>query len=392
MRKRVLKICCGTWDNASRDKRELSVCRELGADIAIMAKGNPRDDGRKDNVGGYNVYRFSTRPLGGRVPNTINRVLSLFIWSWKARRFKPDVITGHDLSGLFVGWLSTWFLSGRRKPKLVYDAHEFEIGRDEGRSSMMVGCIKRLESFLIRRCVFSIVVNDSISDEMQRIYKFMKPPVVVRSTPENWILDIGKISETREEICRAMGVAKDTFLLMYHGGLMPKRNIEALLGAVERNTHVAGVVLGNGTEEYLSALKKKAAEIGIENRVLFHPAVPIDELYWYVGAVDVGMILHQKYAANAEYSLPNKFFENVQSLTPILSTDTLVLKRYIERYGIGVTVNITNGHELDAAIERLRTDKAFYADCKKHLRLAKEELCWEREKSCLLTAYEKALR
>ncbi|MDO4564032.1 MAG: glycosyltransferase [Clostridia bacterium] len=390
-KKRVLKICCGTWENASRDKRELSVCRGLGAEVIVMAKGNPGDNGRKDIVDGYDVYRFSTRPLGRRIPNAVNRALSIFIWGRKVRYFKPDVISGHDLSGLIVGWLSTWFVPKRRKPKLVYDAHEFEIGRNNERGRIAKCLIGKMERFLIKRCAFSIMVNDSIADEVQRIHKLKRRPLVVRSTPENWKLDSKKISQTREEICREMGVSKDTFLLMYHGGLMPKRNIEALLGAVARNPNVAGVVLGNGTEAYLNELKNKTRELGIESRIVFHPSVPLNELYRYAGAADAGMILHQKYAANAEYSLPNKFFENVQSLTPIISTDTLVLKGYIERYGIGIAVDITNAQEIDRAIERLRTDKAFYASCKVNLSVAKEELCWDRERVLLQEEYANVL-
>ena len=39
MAKKVLKICCYSWLNASRDKRELSACQELGLKTEVLAKG-----------------------------------------------------------------------------------------------------------------------------------------------------------------------------------------------------------------------------------------------------------------------------------------------------------------------------------------------------------------
>ena len=76
--KRVLKIALSTWENASRDKRELGVVEELGAEVLVLAKGN--STGVIEQVDGFNVYRMSTRPLGNHVPNMINRIASIFTW------------------------------------------------------------------------------------------------------------------------------------------------------------------------------------------------------------------------------------------------------------------------------------------------------------------------
>ena len=57
---KILKICTSDWKNASRDKRELSVCRELGMDVAVLAKGNVDDKGRVDEVDGFKVLRYTT--------------------------------------------------------------------------------------------------------------------------------------------------------------------------------------------------------------------------------------------------------------------------------------------------------------------------------------------
>ena len=36
---KIAKLCINTWAYASRDKRELAACQELGAEVEVFAKG-----------------------------------------------------------------------------------------------------------------------------------------------------------------------------------------------------------------------------------------------------------------------------------------------------------------------------------------------------------------
>lgn len=390
--KRVLKICGGIWENASRDKRELSVCQELGAETLVMAKGDPRDSFREDEVDGYKVYRFSTRPLGtAPVLNWPNRVLSLFIWGRKARKFRADIISGHDLSGLFIGYLSN--LGNRHKAKLVYDSHEFEIGRAVRRSRLQTWAICHLERFLIKCCAFSIMVNDSIADEVQQIHCLKDRPVVARNVPPYWKLDPEETARVRAGFLESLGLPEETFLVMYHGMLFRNRGIENLLRAVAQTPGTAAVILGNAlTPSYLESLRTLAGDLGITDRVLFHPAVPVDILRNYVGAADVELTVGIGSFSKSYYlSLPNKFFEAVQAMTPLIVSDFPEMGKIVRQYEIGIPVNPENVKEIVAAIRRLKDDREFYAVCKENLKRAKEELCWENEKTALKEAYRKLI-
>lgn len=63
-RKLVLKIVLNSWDNASRDRRELSVVRESGADVIVMATG--KCQGVWDVVESFRVYRMPAKYNGNR--------------------------------------------------------------------------------------------------------------------------------------------------------------------------------------------------------------------------------------------------------------------------------------------------------------------------------------
>lgn len=383
---KVLKICVDTWCNESRDERELTAYRECGADICVMAKGNPGDANRREMVNGFAVYRFSTRPLGVRFPVLVNRVASVFAWACHARRFNADIISGHDITALLIGYMSNFCKPKAKRAKLIYDSHEFEIGRSGKRGKYTSWRVMHIERFLMKRCAFSIMVNDSIADEVQRIHKLKDRPVVVRSTPPRWERDDAACASVRKGFCDMLQVPQDTFLVMYHGGVAVNRGMEQMLRALALLPDVAGVVLGNGEQEYIDSLKALARELGVENRALFHAAVPIEVLKNYVGAVDCGLVTVQNSCMSYYYMLPNKFFENIQSETPIIGSDFPEIRRLTNAYGIGLLCDPSKPEEIVDCITKMQNDRAFYAQCKANLRKAKEELCWENEKETLMAA------
>lgn len=382
----VLKICPSEWVNASRDKRELSVCSELGYKTAVLAKGDPKDKGREDNVDGFTVYRCSTRPLGARIPAPINRLASLFTWAKYVRKLEPDIITGHDIKGLFIGWLSNRFTLHRSK--LVYDSHEFEIGRNANRGKVQVWGVTRLERFLIKRCAFSIMVNDSIADEVQKIHRLKERPIVVRSTPEKWSINPEEVAERRAEYKKELGSPK--WILMYHGLVGKGRGVEGLIDVVAGIPGIGAVVMGNAlTPGYMEEIKAYAAEKGVAPRIYFHPAVPFSTLKAYVSAADIGMIISEVPSKSYYYGLPNKFFENIQAETPVIVTELPEMKRIVEQYGIGLTCPVGDLEAAKKCVVHLMENKKLYELMKEHLRAAKQDLCWEKEKDVLKKAYSK---
>ncbi len=384
----VLKIACVEWHNESRDKRELDVCRELGASVCVLAKGNVGERGAEDSVDGFRVYRYTTRPVRF-FPTKINRFISIFAWASFARKLGADVISGHDITGLFIGWLSN--LGGHKKAKLVYDSHEFELGRDGKQGKARRLFIRLLEGFLIKKCAFTIMVSDSIASAEKSLYGQNYKIVVVRSTPNNWELD-EQIEAVRTRIIHEMNWPDDAFIIMYHGIIAKSRSIETSIKAIERNPNIFGIIVGNDIHGTLaSELKEYCEAKGFANRVFFHEAIPIEKLYQYVGAANVGMILFNARCESYRLALPNKFFENVQALTPLITAYYPEMKSLIDEYQIGITVDPTDESEIDSAIEKMRVDESFYKQLKTNLIKAKDELCWDKEKEKLVAAYSELL-
>ncbi len=388
MKKKFLKLCISEWYNFSRDKRELSVVGEFAdVDIRVMAKGGIT--GEIDIVNGYKVERITTRPYK-KLPVKLNRLLSVFVWINYVRQYNADIISGHDYTALVIAYLSNIFKSNKKKAKLVYDCHEFTIGL-KNRSAVNKLLVKKLEKFLMKKCVFSIMVTDVIAEKVTKEYNLKESPVVVRNIPNKWNLDEGEIRQKREAFTKKLNVAENAFILMYHGAVYEHRGIENMLYAIAKMPDVVGVVLGSsGREEYKESIYTLCKELSIEKRVLFEEAVDVLQLYKYVGASDVGFVTLTPVNENHILALPNKFFENIQSLTPVIVSDFPSLARITDNYKIGIKVDPENLEDIINAINKMK-DEETYSEFKKNLKTAKEELCWENEKEVLHKAYSKIL-
>lgn len=391
--KLFLKLVINDFNHATRDRRELQVVSKFNDNIIIMAKGESNEI---IHDGEYVMHRRSTRPLGNHKKLIhINRLVSLFTWSLYIRRkLKPGYISCHDLTALFIGWTSTLFMKKKDKPLLIYDSHEFELGRNvvNKRSKLTTFLISKLEKFLMNKCAFSIMVNDSIAKEVKRIHKLKSKPVVVRNIPKHWNVDLSICEERKREICKSLGLPSDTFLIMYHGRVYRNRGIEKILLSLKKSENIAGIILGNGSYDYVKSLKDMTSDLGISDRVLFHKAVPIEELWQYVGAADVGMITIPAVTKSYYYMLPNKFFENIQSLTPVICSNFPEVSQIVKNYDIGLLVNPENVDEIVDAIEEMRTNKQLYLKFVDNLKKAKDELAWESESKILEEAYRKILK
>ena len=384
----LLKVVLSVWENASRDQRELAAAREAGFDVLVMAKGARGDHFKKEDVAGFEVLRFSMTPFGdARCMMRLNIYLSMIRWTFWIRRIKPDVISGHDLKALFVAYLSTLRSPRYKRPKLIYDSHEFEIGRNAKRNRVKKFFFLHLEKFLLSKSVFSIMVNDGIADRVVQIHKLKTRPLVVRNVPPYFNLDTQATMDRRKEFLKRLGMPKETFLLMYHGGVVQNRGIETLIHAVTATDNTAAIILGNGKPEYVNHLHDMCEKQGISNRILFLRAVPLSILSEYAGAADVGMALIEGICENHYLSLPNKFFENIQSLTPMIVSGFPEMKRLIDLYEIGLTVDPESQEDVLSAVNRMQGDAELYQRFKNNLVQAKEDLCWENEKAALVAAY-----
>lgn len=376
--------------NSSRDIREMREAKLLGYEVLVRDCVPYECEDCLVEVSEFPTYRTSKSYMfkKGKLARLISKLKFFIIDEPKyLRAMKPDVVSCRNIASLFVGYVAFGGNITKREAKLIYDAHEFEIGcrYNEQRNWIFKKVIKWLEKYLMERADLSIVVNDIIADEMQRIHKLKTRPLVVRNTPYYWEIDKEKCKIQRAKMKKELKSDND-FLVMYHGGIKSRRGIEQLLEATQYYDKFSLVIMGFVENNFDEEIKNIASKFGIEDRVLLRKGVSPAVLWQYVGAVDSGVTLIQGDIENHLYSLPNKLFECIQSLTPVIGCNFFEMKKIIEGYKIGITVDPSSPKEIAQAIKEMKENQTLYKEFEKNLLVAKEELCWEREKKILISA------
>lgn len=381
----VLKVCINEWKNASRDQRELMVCRELGADVKVVAKGGGY--GRKvtiDHVAGFEVYRLSARPFQ-HLSVLPNQIMAIFMWALYVRKMHPDIISGHDLYGLTIAWISCLFMRKSKRPKLVYDSHEFEAGRSAKRSGLQTKVIIYWERFMIKCSAFMIVVNESIADEVVKLHKLQERPVVVRNIPFKWKVDQKTCAEIRKRMLEELS---GDVILIYHGVIVKGRGIEKCIEVLTYDKELCLVILGDAfSDSYRKQLENLIEKLEVKDRVVFYKAVPQHKLGEYIGAADISMIIIEPIVKSYYLALPNKLFESIQSHTPVVGSDLPEIKKIICQYKIGEVCRNDNVKDIYRAVEDIKRDRKKQEQYRRNEEDASTELCWEMESKCLTDAY-----
>jgi len=377
--------------NASRNCRELSVAKECGYEAYCYSSDR---EGEIDEDLPFHLVcnKPPAFEVNSKIPRPIRMIRvfrNVLQHAKRLRGLKMDVISCHNIMALATAWIGCIGLWGKKRPKLIYDSHEFELGKKK-RGKMKYCLVKFAEGFLIKRCAFTIVVNEGIGDELVRLHKLNQKPVALRSTPEYWKLDEEVTESKRREMADGLGVPYDSFIVSYTGYFLPYRGLEEVIDALKIEKDVYSVWIGEaGSAEYKNKLEKKIADANIQDRILRYPIQPQQDLWKFVSAASAAMVvMNGRDNDNYKYALPNKFFEAIQSLTPVICSDTAEMARIVKKYDIGLLVPSGNGKAIAEAIQRLKNDKDMYLRFKKNLAIAKADLCWEKEKTVLFEAYQ----
>ena len=389
-KKKIVKFLLSDITYATRDKKEIELLNSMGCVVLVYCSGEHSENYITDT--GITIQKIERLRLS-YAQSRISRILKIIgrniVLIKTLRSFKADCVSCHDLEALFLGWMSGLLLFKANKPILVYDSHEFELGRN---TSGKRGLFKKkiltiLEKFLIGKSAITMMVNDSIAQDVQEIYRLEEKPLVVRNIPPYWHINHEVSLERRKAYCQALKAPDNSFILMYHGAITTNRGIEQLISATREIPDCIIILLGFGNDQYLTILKKHISDCKMENRILFLDAVPLNILWEYIGASDVGIMLDQNTCKSYYYSLPNKLFENIQSEKMVIGSNFPEYRQIIEGYNIGLCCNPHDAAEITESIRKIKNNLLLRDQFKNNLLTAKEVLCWENEKEILQTAY-----
>ena len=296
-----------------------------------------------------NRRKWSPRPLRHAL-TLIELTIRLFFLAISKR---IDVVHAHDTMVLPVASM----LKLITRCKLIYDAHELESNKN-GQSIALSKFTFLIERMCWRQVVLLISVSDSIIQWYNENFEPRDSCLILNSP----VLDL-ETEYDANYIRNKYDIPKDERVCIYIGYLSKGRGIELILDVFQNylsNYHL--VFLGTG-----DLRQKIESSSSLNANIHYHEPVSHEQVINISRGADIGLCLIEPVSLSDYYCLPNKFFEYAYANLTIVGSQLPEIKKYIENYKLGISVN-SNSKDLTDALRSLTLSEYFELP---------EELSWE---------------
>lgn len=280
--------------------------------------------------------------------------------------FKPDLVIANDWRALPIAHAAKQACNAR----IIYDSHEFasEEFADSWRWRLLARRhVVRIEERYIREADAVVTVSDGIADALAARYGLARP-TVISNTPA-W----------QETAFRPTG---NPVTVLYHGAIVPRRGLEALIESVPLWPNSFRLVIRGpsqgGFDQHLRALAN-----GLGERVSFVPAVSPDQVVPTAAQADIGIFLLSNSTTHARFAMPNKIFEYIQAGLMVISSDLPEIRKVVESAGCGLLLDQDTPKAIAACLAGL--DLPRIDACKRAALARAKDLNFEAEGGKLLT-------
>ncbi len=306
-----------------------------------------------------------------------------------------DVIHCHDFQALWiVGLIYSKNLFAGKRPKLIYDSHEYFIGYPAYPVVNKLNLITRFRLSIIKKFLNNterkyiqytdevITVGDQIANDMFTRFNLKKKVVVLRNIAEISVEDLNTQFDLRSEF----NIPADHFLFIYVGSYISgwdHAQVE-FYKKMNRFLNCSLVLLIRGN--YSDAIARLTELYGVKDRVHIKKPVRKELVPAVIRAADASVIpVWQPKFLSYWFLCPNKLFDAFQSGKPLFTTAQPEFVHYLNTYRNGTFYNPTVENDFEKAMGELINHYDIY------LRNAKEStqhFSWGDEKKKLSDLYK----
>lgn len=323
--KNVCMIVQHPYPNDVRVRKEARALLARGHRVSVIALRD-FDEPKCEIVEGVSVYRASFSKKRAGVLRYIFEYLGFFLYAFvklnlldKKERF--DVVHVNTLPDFLVFSTVIQKLKGRR---IVLDLHEimpefFMSKFGVGNKYPVVRLLRVLERVSLNYADDIITVNEPIKRIFQRRAIPNKPIAVVMNT--------ASAATVRNSVKRT----HEGFNCVYHGTVTDIYGLDtAILGFAKAKGRCSDLmfhIFGEGPS--LPQLKRLVHDLQVEAAVVFHGAIPYEDMMDALAEMDLGLLAIRK-DVFLNLSLSNKLAEYVYLKIPVISSDLDTVMYYFD--------------------------------------------------------------
>jgi|GEM_PF-6207474 len=301
-----------------------------------------------------------------------------FLFKKVVIRLQPDFIHAHDLPLFFAGYK----ISQKTNSKLVLDSHEMGLFLSNPPKRIHRLLLQYIERKCITNADYVITVSSQIKKHFQDLYS-LKNIEVIYNSPSLW--DQKKCPTT---IRKENAFSKEMPVVLFIGGISFGRGFFSLLNAIKILEGYTLICVGMINSRIQKNIEHAIDEMQIQNRFIFVPAKPQNELLSYISTANVSVIPYEKICLNHEYCMPNKLFESIFARVPLVASDAESLKDFIDTHQVGLTCDSSDPNKLAKAIRQVVEKKHLFEITDQKYNTLKKLYAWETQAKKLLSIYK----
>jgi glycosyltransferase involved in cell wall biosynthesis len=292
------------------------------SDYSVLNEIYPK---RKLTTGDFITENFIVHRLSSSVEFNMQLLLRGIIR--KIDFISPDTIYMHGFTRFETLHISLWKKLSKKPFILVVDDHmQLSAYFERGYRKLYYAIFNFfLSKFRLFEAMDRVV---AISEETKRYLES------IFSLPDNKI-SIINLGVDREKFAyssidrvnqrKLLGIPRDAFLIIYAGKIIPPKKCDMVYSIAKEylksNPKVFLLFVGSGIDtDYAQEIKKMARNDGVENKIIWHPHIPHNELPKYFSAADTAIWPYQETMAALEAA---------SCSLPIILRDSTIAKEYV---------------------------------------------------------------
>jgi len=360
VKKRIIVSVTNDLVCDNRVNKVCSTLSDMGFDILLAGRklsGSP-----EFNPQNYKTCRF--RLLFNKGP--------LFYACYNCRLFCFLLFSGFDL--LLANDLDTlpanYIVSRIKKKPLVYDSHEYftEVPELIDRPK-----VKRFWEWLERKMVPRLEHAYTVCDSIAKIYteKYNTVFHVVRN--------VSSVRFSPDDESGSRNVTPK--MILYQGAVNARRGLRQAVLSMKMVEGANLIIAGDGDER--PDIENLVKQEGLGEKVIFMGRLPFEELIKLTPLASIGLSIEEDKGLNYHYALPNKLFDYIASLVPVVVSDLPEMARIVHKYNIGVVTSSLQPEKLAGIFQEMLNNRDKRKKWIRNLRQAALELTWENEEKKL---------
>lgn len=414
----IAKVCMLTTGHSALDARifykECRSLQQVGYEVSLIAPLNK--EGFLVDIGGNRVGKDETviqdiRIIGFRVKkirfNKVKSALGLLrlvtigkfglgIMPYgelvdKGIELKADVYHCHEMSSLYAGiQIKKKLEKEGRRPKLIYDVHEFHpsagsVVRIRALSEILRKIIVRFEREGMKYVDYVITVNQLIRGYLLALNSFMRTEV---------LYNCPLLSIFQEPVDRK--IHKDKITICHEGSLRFNRGLKQMIEVMRvlkenYGNKVELLISGGIYAEGREYIEEKLEEYELHDAIKCTGWLPYEKVGEAISQADMGIIFFEP-TLNNMFGTPNKLFNYMRYGLPVVSVDLPETSRIISETGCGLVVRDRNVGSLVRALSTLIDDEITRREMGENARRAVyNQYSWEQMEKRLLRVYAELL-